>query len=211
METSIFTNVLLVVLVTLLREVTLLSTQTDIISLSLVTVYSHGVMVHWFGLDVTLVDQCELSYRKEDAIEFKILLIHAPIKSTIGLDQLQPNTSYEFMMVCWRKKSQEKYISGKLSFTTLPVDNPPRDDAVNTDTTPTSVTKTKLKTRISSHDTVLGVLCGLAGVGVVLAVSYYACTKYRRRRRVQRFLQFRNHTVDSFPNLAQIEDEDDED
>ncbi|KAK2179853.1 hypothetical protein NP493_469g01029 [Ridgeia piscesae] len=173
MESSIFTNVLLVLLINLLREVTLLSPQTDIISLSLVSVYSHGVVVNWSGLDRALVNKCELSYRTKHALQFNILLIQAPINSTIDLGQLQPNTSYEFMMVCYRKKSQEKYTSKQFTFTTSSVDKPPQDDAVNTDTTPTTVTKIKLRKRSSSHDTVLGVLFGLA---LVLVLSSLCLT-----------------------------------
>ncbi|KAI0230234.1 hypothetical protein LSAT2_019381 [Lamellibrachia satsuma] len=211
MKTYVFTNVFLAVLVTFLREVISLSPQKDVIRLSLVNAYVHGAMIRWSGLDVTLIDKCELSYQAESVPVWKILLYIAPVNNSIDLGQLQPNTSYHFRMVCQTKESQVKFASKLLSFTTLPFDGQSRHNTMHTEhgTTPMTVTKMKMTTRLGSHDTVLGVLVSLAGVGVVLAVSYCALSKYRRRRRIQRFLQFRNRTVDIFPNLAPMEDEDD--
>ncbi len=88
------------------------------IELSLVAAHCCSAVIEWSGLDVALVDKCDLTYKLDTVQTAKILLDYAPLNYTVDLRRLQPNSTYQFMMVCWTKNAEDEYASQQLVFAT---------------------------------------------------------------------------------------------
>lgn len=197
------------------------------IELAVLQMSDHSAVISWSGPEAAQLESCELSYSTDNASKSVVLQQHPPLEHNLELTNLQADTTYHIYMICYVTHHETRYVSNVFNITTGTCDSLTRAtphqktskkqnpssrttlSQIQVFTSPSypTVVRNRLSTTTSSLDLALAIVFGMAGMGVLFTVTYYTLKRYRRRQRIRRFLQYRQHENEPFTDIDREEDE----